>query len=99
MPKKNQISGILAFSVLFSFVFLAVPEYGGWEDLDPDDCLDLFVIPQKSAASKAIGKECLSDCFSSVFCPKVHLTQNQPLWVNCSDSFIPKLILSVALRC
>jgi hypothetical protein len=55
MSKKNSLFRVLACFVLFPFLYVAAPEYyDECEDLDPDVCLDLFAIPQETAASATI---------------------------------------------
>jgi hypothetical protein len=103
MSKKNSFFRVLACSVLFSFLFVAAPEYydecEDLEDLDSGVCLDLFAIPQDSAASATIRKDSPSICFFSNFCSTTHLIQYYQSPNIYSQPFTSELILSVTLRC
>jgi hypothetical protein len=61
--------------------------------------LDLFTIPEDSAASVTIHKDSPSICFFSNFCSKTHLIQYHQSWNIYSQPFTSELILSVTLRC
>ncbi len=99
MSMKHGLSRVLGFLLLFPFLFAAVPEYDEWDELDSDDSLDLFVMPQKSAASKTMRRDRLVVWFSSLFCSKTYPIHSYNSGNIYSRPFTLELILSVTLRC
>ncbi len=100
MSKKNGLLRVLACFVLFPFLFVAAAaDYDECEDSDPGVCLDLFAIPQESAASATLQKDSPSICFFSNPGSNAHLIQYHQSWNIYSQRFTSELILSVALRC
>ncbi len=99
VKRKNSLFGVLSFFLLFPSLFFAGPEYVECEDLDDDDSLNLFGIPQNSVASGIIRRDLPSIRIFSDFCFKTHATPYHPSWSIYSEPFISEPILLVTLRC
>jgi len=99
MSKKNSLFRVLAYFVIFPFLFAAAPDYDEYEDLDPDVSLGLFALPQDSEDSETTDKDSTSICFFSNFSSKTHPIRYHQSWNTYSQPFTSELILSVSLRC
>ena len=96
---KNSFFRAFVFLVLFSSLFFAGPEYVGCEDLDSDNWLDLFVIPQNSEVSAIIRKDLpLIRIFSNLY-SKTHSIPCCPSGNLRPQPFTSELVPSVSLRC
>jgi len=96
---KSSLFRVLAVFVLFPFSFIAGPGYVEWEDLDPDDGLDLFEIPQNLVAWETLRKDRPSVSCPSDFCPNADSIQCHSSLNTYSRPFIPGPTLSDPLRC
>jgi len=99
MSKKKSLFRVLAYFVLFPFLFAAAPDYDDYEDLDPAVSLGVYALLQDSEDSETIDKISTSIYFFSSICSKKHPIQYHQSWDSHSQSFTSELILSVTLRC
>ncbi len=84
---------------MFSGLFFAVPEYVEYEEIYPDEMLDLFGIanhPQRSIKSLVHDR---SIVLLSDFVPKAHTFELYQLEELSLQPFLSKLISSVILLC
>jgi len=99
MSKKKSLFRVLAYFVLFPFLFAAAPDYDDYEDLDPAVSLGVYALLQDSEDSETIDKDNASICFFSDLCLKTHLIRYDQSWDTYSQPLTSELILSVTLRC
>ena len=78
-------------------LFFTGPQYVEYEDIYPDELLDLFGIPQGSVASSTILKNHQPVFYNS--CPETHSIQHRQSLNFYLQPFASDLVFSVSLRC
>ena len=89
---------LLLLSALYASVFFAAPPYVACEDQYPDEWLDVFGIPRKSALSPKTRMSCPTGFFSDPVAYTHHFQCYRDEGSSI-QTFTSELVVAVNLRC